>query len=67
MNSTDRGSSAYAGLWQVQPGRADNFVTAWTQSAEWTDANVPDAIGARLLRDLADDHRFVSIGRGAFC
>jgi hypothetical protein len=24
------------GIWQVKPGRADDFVAAWTEFADWT-------------------------------
>jgi heme-degrading monooxygenase HmoA len=46
----------------VQPGRGDEFVAAWVEFAEWTTANVRGAGRGTLLRDLTDDHRFVSIG-----
>ena len=50
------------GVWKVKPGRADEFVAAWTELAEWTRENVPGALWATLLRDTADENRFVSLG-----
>ena len=51
-----------SGIWKVKPGRADDFVAAWTELADWTLANVPGARWAKLLCDHDDDHRFVSLG-----
>ena len=50
------------GIWRVKPERADEFVAAWTEFAEWTLANVPGAGSGKLLRDTADPNRFVSFG-----
>lgn len=50
------------GVWRVKTGRADEFVAAWKEFAEWTSANAPGAGWAKLLRDRADENRFVSIG-----
>lgn len=50
------------GVWSVKPGRAGDFVAAWTAFAEWTAANVHGAGRGTLLRDTGDDHRFVSVG-----
>jgi heme-degrading monooxygenase HmoA len=50
------------GIWQVQPGRADDFIAAWTEFAEWTSANVDGAGKGQLLRDTVDENRFVSFG-----
>jgi len=50
------------GEWKVQEGRADEFVAAWQEFAEWSLANAPGASWAKLLRDADDDHRFISIG-----
>jgi heme-degrading monooxygenase HmoA len=50
------------GVWQVKPGRADEFVAAWTEFAEWTSAKVEGAGRGQLLRDTVDEHRFVSFG-----
>jgi quinol monooxygenase YgiN len=50
------------GVWRVKPGRADEFVAAWTEFADWTLANVEGAGRGRLLRDTADENRFVSFG-----
>jgi heme-degrading monooxygenase HmoA len=50
------------GVWQVKPGRADEFVAAWTELADWTFANVEGTGSAKLLRDLEREDRFVSFG-----
>ena len=50
------------GVWQVRPGRAADFVAAWRELAEWSVANVPGAMWAKLLCDTEDDLRFVSMG-----
>lgn len=50
------------GIWQVKPGRADEFVAGWIEFADWTSANAEGAGRGALLRDLDDDHRFVSVG-----
>src|SRR5262245_25110965 len=50
------------GVWTVKPGRADEFVAAWIEFAEWTAEHVEGAGRGTLLRDTNDDHRFVSIG-----
>ena len=50
------------GIWQVKPGRGDDFVAAWTEFADWTLANVQGAGSGKLLRDLADENRFISFG-----
>lgn len=50
------------GVWKVKPGHADDFVAAWKDFAEWSSANAAGAGWAKLLRDRADENRFVSIG-----
>jgi quinol monooxygenase YgiN len=50
------------GDWRVKPGRADEFVAAWTEFAEWTAQHAEGAGRGTLLRDLDDPNRFVSIG-----
>jgi heme-degrading monooxygenase HmoA len=50
------------GVWRVKPGRAEEFVAAWTEFAEWTLQHADGAGWGKLLRDLGDEHRFVSIG-----
>ncbi|HEY6958934.1 MAG TPA: antibiotic biosynthesis monooxygenase family protein [Candidatus Limnocylindria bacterium] len=51
-----------SGVWQVKPGRADEFVEAWTEFARWTSERVPGSRRAVLVRDTADLHRFMSFG-----
>jgi heme-degrading monooxygenase HmoA len=50
------------GTWQVKPGCAGEFVAGWIEFADWTSANVEGAGRGTLLRDLSDDHRFISVG-----
>src|SRR5438105_15725325 len=50
------------GVWQVKPGRTDEFVAAWIEFADWTSANAEGSGSRTLVRDLAGDHRFVSVG-----
>jgi heme-degrading monooxygenase HmoA len=50
------------GVWRVKPGRADDFIAAWTEFADWT---LQEAVGTgwgKLLRDRNDRHRFISFG-----
>ena len=54
------------GVWQVKPGRTDEFVAAWIEFADWTSANAEGSGSRTLVRDLAGDHRFVSVGPLAF-
>jgi len=51
------------GTWIVKPGRAIEFVNAWTEFAEWTRREAPGASWAKLLRDTTDENRFVSFGQ----
>lgn len=50
------------GVWQAKPGRGDEFVAAWTEFAQWTKANAPGAQWAKLLRDVENPNRSVTIG-----
>lgn len=50
------------GVWQVKPGRADEFVAAWSEFADWTAAHAEGAGWVKLLRDTGDPNRFVTIG-----
>ena len=50
------------GIWQVKPGRAEAFVTAWTEFADWTVEHAPGAGSGKLLRDVNDQNKFVSLG-----
>jgi heme-degrading monooxygenase HmoA len=50
------------GVWTVTPGREEEFVTAWTELAEWTLREVPGSKWAKLLRDSDAPKRFISFG-----
>jgi len=50
------------GIWNVKPDKADEFVAAWTEFAEWTRANIRGTTWVKLLRDRGDRDRFVSVG-----
>lgn len=53
--------SAYnVGVWNVKPGREDDFVAAWHALGEWAIESGYEFNGT-LLRDGADPGRFVSI------
>jgi heme-degrading monooxygenase HmoA len=49
------------GVWQVKPGREDEFVAAWHALGQWTVENDFESHGT-LLRDREDASRFVSFG-----
>jgi heme-degrading monooxygenase HmoA len=49
------------GTWTTKPGRADEFVAAWNDLAQWTAAGYPGAQGT-LLRDREHENVFVSVG-----
>ena len=48
-------------VWNVQPGREDDFVRLWEQLGHWTVSTRPHARGT-LLRDRERPSRFVSFG-----
>lgn len=50
------------GVWRVKPGHTEEFVAAWTEFADWTLQHAAGAGWGKLLRDLDDPHRFISIG-----
>jgi heme-degrading monooxygenase HmoA len=49
-----------SGDWRVRKGSEDEFVQRWTEFLEWTKANVPGFIGARLIRDADEASHFIS-------
>jgi quinol monooxygenase YgiN len=49
------------GVWMVKEGRAEEFVAAWRDFAEWS-ARVHGPATAWLLRDRDRPSEFVSIG-----
>lgn len=44
------------------PGREEEFVTAWSELAEWTSAEIPGSIWATLLQHRERTNVFVSFG-----
>ena len=50
------------GVWTVTPGREEEFVSVWTELAEWTRREVPGSGWAKLLRDTSAPNRFISFG-----
>ena len=50
------------GVRRVKPGRTEEFIAAWTEFADWTLEHAAGVGWGKLLRDLDDAHRFVSIG-----
>lgn len=54
-----------SGSWQVTRGKADEFINRWREFLEWTHAAHPDLEWARLVRDVDDDHHFVSFASWA--
>ena len=50
------------GIWQVKPGKGDDFIAAWTEFADWTVQHAHGAGWGKLLRDLNDENRFISFG-----
>jgi heme-degrading monooxygenase HmoA len=56
-------SSPYTlGIWRVKPGRADEFVAAWTEFADWTVEHAQGTGWGKLLRNRDNVNVFVSIG-----
>jgi heme-degrading monooxygenase HmoA len=49
-----------SGVWKPKQGEEDAFVKAWTAFATWA-SEMPGAGTARLLHDLREPGRFVSI------
>jgi len=51
------------GLWSVKPGKEGDFIAAWEAFARWTGKHQTGMVGeARLLEDVDEPRRFVSIG-----
>lgn len=51
-----------SGIWRVKPGRSEEFVAGWKEFAEWSAQNVRGTSWAKLLRDVSDENKFLSIG-----
>jgi heme-degrading monooxygenase HmoA len=49
------------GSWKPNRGSEEAFVEAWSQFASWA-SSMPGAGTLRLVRDLHDSSRFVSLG-----
>jgi heme-degrading monooxygenase HmoA len=50
-----------SGRWQVQEGKADEFVSRWNGWMVWTSENIPGFRSATLLRSDEDALLFVSV------
>ena len=50
------------GIWHVRPGHADDFVEAWTEFADLTVEQASGSGWGRLLRDMENPDRFISVG-----
>lgn len=59
----DRDKVYTFGSWLVKPGKEGDFILAWETFGRWTSQNQPGMEGeARLLQDIDQPSRFVSIG-----
>jgi heme-degrading monooxygenase HmoA len=52
-----------SGSWHVTPGKAEEFITRWTEFLQWTRRTEPGLVSASLLRDNADPSHFVSFAQ----
>lgn len=50
-----------SGRWQVQEGKADEFISRWHGWIAWTSENIPGFRSATLLRSDEDAQLFVSV------
>jgi heme-degrading monooxygenase HmoA len=50
------------GIWTVLPGSEEEFVSAWSDLAEWTAEHVAGAGFATLVQDEERPNRFLSFG-----
>jgi len=50
------------GVWVTKPGHEEDFIATWRELGDWTQTEIGGNASAKLLRDLADPRRFVSIG-----
>jgi len=50
-----------SGRWQVQEGKAEEFVSGWRSWIAWTSENIPGFRSATLLRSDEDGSLFVSV------
>jgi quinol monooxygenase YgiN len=50
------------GIWQVKPGRAEDFIAAWREFAAWSMGQTKGILWGVLLRDTEDPNRFVGAG-----
>jgi heme-degrading monooxygenase HmoA len=51
-----------SGTWTVLAGREEEFVTAWSDLAEWTSTAIPGSSWATLLQDREKPNVFLSFG-----
>jgi heme-degrading monooxygenase HmoA len=50
------------GTFEVEPGNEEEFIKAWSEFAAWV-SNRPGARTLRLVRDVRNAGRFVSVGQ----
>jgi heme-degrading monooxygenase HmoA len=49
-----------SGNWTVTIGNEEIFVARWTEFLQWTKAEAPGFVQARLIHDTADPQHFIS-------
>ena len=49
-----------SGDWRVRRGSEAEFIARWREFLEWTKANAPGFLGARLIQDTGEPTHFVS-------
>jgi heme-degrading monooxygenase HmoA len=59
---TDELSLFSMAVWTVKEGMEDEFISAWTTFAEWTNDNQHGAMGVYLTRERSNPEVFVTFG-----
>jgi heme-degrading monooxygenase HmoA len=63
MGNNNNSKEIYTlGIWTVKPDKEKEFIEAWTEFAQWTDASVSGPGRAYLLQDETNKLRFISFG-----
>jgi heme-degrading monooxygenase HmoA len=60
MNITTTVQNYASGDWRVRAGAEDEFIARWTEFLQWTRAEAPGFLMARLICDPEDPAHFVS-------